>query len=186
MTSEFDPRLPFAPAATSSAAPAAASAALALATMLAEEAAAAPSEGVINPFLPRKPHFEPKAKSRHLPVHGRRAEPRRSVRPEAGTDADARQAAAGAASARCITPMGTGGNNLLASKRKFAKHGKSRPRLLRLAAAHGEVRRRLRRPAGLPRRRAQPRRLRLPDEHRLHPRRPAEPRVVGALRPRHA
>lgn len=26
---------------------------------------------------------------------------------------------------KVITPMGTGGNNLLASKRKFAKHGKS-------------------------------------------------------------
>src|SRR3954447_21753580 len=26
---------------------------------------------------------------------------------------------------KVLTPMGTGGNNLLASKRKFAKHGKS-------------------------------------------------------------
>ena len=37
--------------------------ALALATMLAEEAAAAPSRAVFDPFLPKKPHFEAKAKS---------------------------------------------------------------------------------------------------------------------------
>src|SRR5262249_46036675 len=36
---------------------------LALATMFAEEAAAAPSNAVFDPFLPKKPHFEAKAKS---------------------------------------------------------------------------------------------------------------------------
>ena len=47
-----------------------------------------------------------------------------------------------------------------------------------------EAGRRPRRPARLPRRRPQPRRQRLPDEHRQHPRRPAVPRLVGAVRPR--
>ena len=47
-----------------------------------------------DPFLPKKPHFEREGEERHLPVHGGRAEPHRSLRPEARTDAAARQAAA--------------------------------------------------------------------------------------------
>ena len=40
---------------------------------------------------------------------------------------------------KVLTPMGTGGNNLLASKRKFAKHGQSGLDFSRLAAAHGQA-----------------------------------------------
>ena len=87
---------------------------------------------------------------------------------------------------KVITPMGTGGNNAARQQAEVREARQVRPRLLRLAAAHGDVRRRLRRAPRLPGRRAEPRRQRLPDEHRLDPRGPAVARLVGALRPRHA
>jgi hypothetical protein len=98
---------------------------LALATMLAEdEAAAAPSRAVFDPFLPRKPHFEPKAKSVIFlfmeggPSHIDLFDPKPELTRMNGKPLPARFG-------KVLTPMGTGGNNLLASKRKFKKHGQS-------------------------------------------------------------
>jgi Protein of unknown function (DUF1501) len=98
--------------------------ALAFATMLADEATAAPFKGVVNPFLPKKPHFEPKAKSVIFlfmeggPSHVDLFDPKPELSRMNGTPLPARFG-------KVLTPMGTGGNNLLASKRKFAKCGKS-------------------------------------------------------------
>ena len=97
---------------------------LALATMLADEAAAAPSKGVINPFLPKKPHFAAKAKSVIFlfmeggPSHIDLFDPKPELTRMNGKPLPAKFG-------KVITPMGTGGNNLLASKRKFAKCGQS-------------------------------------------------------------
>jgi len=98
--------------------------ALAFATMLADEAAAAPFKGVVNPFLPKKPHFEPKAKSVIFlfmeggPSHVDLFDPKPELSRMNGTPLPSRFG-------KVLTPMGTGGNNLLASKRTFAKYGKS-------------------------------------------------------------
>ena len=98
---------------------------LALATMLAEdEAAAAPSHAVFDPFLPKKPHFEARAKSVIFlfmeggPSHIDLFDPKPELTRMHGKPLPARFG-------KVLTPMGTGGNNLLASKRKFGKHGQS-------------------------------------------------------------
>src|SRR5690349_6754383 len=97
---------------------------LALATMLAEEAAAAPSNAVFAPFLPKKPHFEPKAKSIIFlfmeggPSHVDLFDPKPELARMNGKPLPGRFG-------KVLTPMGTGGNNLLASKRKFKKYGKA-------------------------------------------------------------
>jgi hypothetical protein len=99
--------------------------ALALATMLAEdEAAAAPARAVFDPFLPRKPHFEPRAKSVIFlfmeggPSHVDLFDPKPELTRMNGKPLPARFG-------KVLTPMGTGGNNLLASKRKFQKYGRA-------------------------------------------------------------
>ena len=136
------------------------------------------------PFLPKKPHFEPKAKSviflfmeggpSHIDLFDPKPELTRlhgkPLPPSFG---------------KVITPMGTGGNTLLASKRKFTKHGQSGLEVSDWLPHIADVRRRLRRDPLVLGRRAQPRRQRLPDEHRLDPRRPAVAGVVGQLRPGH-
>ncbi len=97
--------------------------AIALSTLLAEEAAAAPSN-VVEPFRPRAPHFETKAKSVIFlfmeggPSHVDLFDPKPELTRRNGQPLPA-------SFGRVITPMGTGGNSLLASKRKFAKHGKA-------------------------------------------------------------
>lgn len=97
---------------------------LALATMLADEAAAAPSKGVINPFLPKKSHFESTAKSVIFlfmeggPSHVDLFDPKLDLTRMNGKPLPAKFG-------KVLTPMGTGGNNLLATKRKFKKCGKS-------------------------------------------------------------
>src|SRR6478736_3845280 len=97
---------------------------LALATMLANEAAAAPSTAVFDPFLPKKPHFEPRAKSVIFlfmeggPSHIDLFDPKPELTRMNGKPLPARFG-------KVLTPMGTGGNNLLASKRKFKKCGQA-------------------------------------------------------------
>jgi Protein of unknown function (DUF1501) len=97
---------------------------LALASLLADEASAAPSRGVIDPFLPKKPHFEPKAKSVIFlfmeggPSHVDLFDPKPELTRMNGKPLPTKFG-------KVLTPMGTGGNNLLASKHKFAKHGQS-------------------------------------------------------------
>jgi hypothetical protein len=98
--------------------------ALAFTTMLADEAAAAPFKGVVTPFVPKNPHFEPKAKSVLFlfmeggPSHVDLFDPKADLTRMNGKPLPGRFG-------KVLTPMGTGGNNLLASKRRFAKHGKS-------------------------------------------------------------
>ena len=138
-----------------------------------------------DPFTPKKPHFEAKAKTVIFlfmeggPSHIDLFDPKPELHEEHGKQLPARFGTV-------VTPMGTGGNTLLATKRKFAKHGKTGldvsdwlPHtakcaddlcILRACWADGLNH------VG----------SRLPDEHRLGPRRPAVPGVVGALRPRHA
>jgi hypothetical protein len=91
--------------------------ALALSTLLAEEAAASPLE-------PQKPHFPAKAKAVIFlfmeggPSHLDTFDPKPELNRRAGQKLPE-------SFGRVITPMGTGGNTLLASKRKWAKHGKA-------------------------------------------------------------
>ena len=130
----------------------------------------------------RLPHHPAQSQIRHLPLHGRRPEPPRHVRSQAGAGKARRPAAAGVVQAR---DPGDG-------RKEPAAHGqpaqvgaarRERPVGQRLAAAHGDVcRRSVRRPLALVRR-PEPLRRRLPDEHRLDPRRPAVARRVGQLRP---
>src|SRR5262245_44464214 len=71
-----------------------------------------------NPFLPRKPHFEPKAKAVIFlfmeggPSHVDLYDPKPELTRMHGHPLPA-------SFGKVITPMGTGGNTLLASKRKF-------------------------------------------------------------------
>jgi hypothetical protein len=97
---------------------------LALATIFADEAAAAPGGDVVNPFLPKRPHFEGKAKSVIFlfmeggPSHVDLFDPKPELARMNGRPLPGRFG-------KVLTPMGTGGNNLLASKRKFRKCGRS-------------------------------------------------------------
>jgi hypothetical protein len=93
---------------------------IALAAMAAaEEARSSPS-----PFLPKKPHFKPKAKAVIFlfmeggPSHVDLFDPKPELTRQNGKPLPA-------SFGKVITPMGTGGNNLLASKRKFKKHGQA-------------------------------------------------------------
>jgi hypothetical protein len=98
--------------------------AIVLSAMLADEAVGAPARGDANPFLPKKPHFEPKAKSVIFlfmeggPSHVDLFDPKPELTRMHGKPLPAKFG-------KVLTPMGTGGNNLLASKRKFAKCGQS-------------------------------------------------------------
>jgi hypothetical protein len=89
--------------------------ALALSALLADEARAASV---------RAPHFTPRAKAVIFlfmeggPSHVDLFDPKPELTRMNGKPLPARFG-------RVITPMGTGGNNLLASKRAFAKHGRS-------------------------------------------------------------
>jgi Protein of unknown function (DUF1501) len=94
--------------------------ALAFSALLADEALATP----INPLLAKAPHFAPKAKSVIFlfmeggPSHIDLFDPKPELTRMNGKPLPARFG-------KVITPMGTGGNNLFASKRKFKKHGQS-------------------------------------------------------------
>ncbi|MBY0457569.1 MAG: DUF1501 domain-containing protein [Gemmataceae bacterium] len=75
-----------------------------------------------DPLAPRKPHFEASAKAVIFlfmeggPSHVDLLDPKPELTRQHGKPLPA-------SFGKVITPMGTGGNNLLASKRKFAKHG---------------------------------------------------------------
>src|SRR5262249_21691980 len=77
-----------------------------------------------NPFIPKKPHFEPKAKAVILlfmeggPSHVDLFDPKPELTRMHGKPLPA-------SFGKVLTPMGTGGNTLLASKRAFRKHGQS-------------------------------------------------------------
>lgn len=98
--------------------------ALAFAALLAEETRAADAQVDIDPLAPKKPHFEPKAKRVIFlfmeggPSHVDLTDPKPELTRRHGQPLPA-------SFGKVITPMGTGGNNLLASKRKFAKYGQS-------------------------------------------------------------
>lgn len=99
--------------------------ALALSAMAADEARGeSPQNPVIAPFAPKKPHFAAKAKSVIFlfmeggPSHIDLFDPKPELTRQNGKPLPA-------SFGKVLTPMGTGGNNLLASKRKFAKFGKS-------------------------------------------------------------
>src|SRR5262245_64195074 len=87
-------------------------------------AADAPRAQEPNPFLPKKPHFETKAKRVIFlfmeggPSHVDLFDPKPELTKQHGKPLPA-------SFGKVITPMGTGGNTLLASKRKFKKHGQS-------------------------------------------------------------
>jgi len=95
---------------------------LALSVMAAGEESA--HAAATTPFLPKTPHFKPKAKRVIFlfmeggPSHVDLLDPKPELTRQHGKPLPA-------SFGRVITPMGTGGNTLLASKRKFAKHGKS-------------------------------------------------------------
>jgi hypothetical protein len=77
-----------------------------------------------SPFTPKKPHHEAKAKAVIFlfmeggPSHVDLFDPKPELTRQHGNPLPA-------SFGKVITPMGTGGNKLLASKRKFAKHGKA-------------------------------------------------------------
>ena len=77
-----------------------------------------------NPFAPKKPHFEARAKSVIFlfmeggPSHLDLFDPKPELTRMHGKPLPA-------SFGKVITPMGTGGNNLLASKRTWAKYGQS-------------------------------------------------------------
>ncbi|MBP3960371.1 DUF1501 domain-containing protein [Gemmata sp. G18] len=95
--------------------------ALALAALASAEA---PAPNAVDPLAPKKPQFEAKAKSVIFlfmeggPSHVDLFDPKPELTKQHGKPLPA-------SFGKVLTPMGTGGNNLLASKRKFAKHGKS-------------------------------------------------------------
>jgi hypothetical protein len=95
--------------------------AMAMATMLAEDAAGAV---VHDPTKPRKPHHEPKAKSVIFlfmeggPSHIDLFDPKPKLNELAGQPMPE-------SFGRPITAMGTAGNTLMGSPRKWAQHGKS-------------------------------------------------------------
>src|SRR5438067_1357212 len=102
--------------------------ALALSALMAEESRGSddprsPTAGA-NPLAPKKPHFEGKAKSVIFlfmeggPSHVDLFDPKPELTRQNGKPLPAKFG-------KVITPMGTGGNALLASKRKFSKHGRS-------------------------------------------------------------
>ena len=94
---------------------------IALTAMLADDARA---KGT-NPLAARKPHFAAEGEARHLPVHGRRAEPDRPVRSEAGAGEVGRQAAAREppADPKASSPPAT--NSSCPARGSSKKHGQS-------------------------------------------------------------
>ena len=91
---------------------------------LAAEARASEAPRAADPLAPKKPHFAAKAKSVIFlfmeggPSHVDLLDPKPELTRQHGKPLPA-------SFGKVLTPLGTGGNNLLASKRKFAKHGKS-------------------------------------------------------------
>ena len=122
---------------------------------------------------------------RHLPVHGGRAEPHRPVRPEAAAQPAGRQADARELSARSSRRWASSARRCCASRRRWTRHGEralGSPTGCRTSATCADDLAVVRscwadghQPLG----------RRVPDEHRLDPRRPAVAGVVGDVRPGH-
>jgi hypothetical protein len=98
---------------------------LALAAMLADEAAAEPvAIDPLRPLAPRPPHFAPRAKRCIFlfmeggPSHIDLFDPKPELTKRHGQPLPE-------SFGKVFTPMGVGGNALLASKRRFARHGRS-------------------------------------------------------------
>ncbi len=98
--------------------------AIAFSAMLAEESRANADRELTAPFAPKAPHFAGKAKSVIFlfmeggPSHVDLFDPKPELTRQHGKPLPA-------SFGKVVTPMGTGGNNLLASKRKFKKYGHS-------------------------------------------------------------
>jgi hypothetical protein len=101
--------------------------ALAMAALAAEDGRAEPGRSQGNsqdPLAPKAPHFKARAKSVIFlfmeggPSHIDLFDPKPELTRQHGKPLPA-------SFGKVITPMGTGGNNLLASKRKFARYGRS-------------------------------------------------------------
>jgi hypothetical protein len=98
--------------------------ALALSALAATESRASEAKAVGDPLAPKEPQFKATAKRVIFlfmeggPSHVDLTDPKPELTKRHGTPLPA-------SFGKVITPMGTGGNNLLASKRKFAKCGKS-------------------------------------------------------------
>src|SRR5947209_7798150 len=102
--------------------------ALAFAALLADEARATDRRdkpgGSPNPLLPKRPHFEARARSviflfmERGPSHLDLLDPKPELTRMNGKPLPARFG-------KVLTPMGTGGNALFASRHSFAKHGQS-------------------------------------------------------------
>ena len=67
------------------------------------------------PWRPKPPHHPAQGQIRHLAFHGGRAEPRRSVRPQAASSPNSTASRCRIRSASRITAMGTADNTLMAS-----------------------------------------------------------------------
>ena len=98
---------------------------LALSAMMADEAKAdSPEIDPLHPLAPRTPHFGAKAKSCIFlfmeggPSHIDLFDPKPELARRAGQPLPS-------SFGKIFTPMGVGGNNLLASRRKFEQHGES-------------------------------------------------------------
>ena len=121
---------------------------------------------------------------RHLPVHGRGAEPSRYVRPQTRAQPPGRPAAA----AELQAGDHAHGRRPRAAPGLAAEVEAARPEWdlgLRLAAAHRHLRRRHRGDPFLLVQRVEPRRGRLPDEHGLDAGRPSLAGELGDLRAGH-
>ena len=100
--------------------------AVALSALLAQEnqGADAPRSPEADPLAPKKPHFEPRARAVIFlfmeggPSHVDLFDPKPELTRRHGQPLPA-------SFGKVLTPMGTGGNNLLASKRTFARYGQS-------------------------------------------------------------
>ena len=138
-----------------------------------------------DPLAPKTAAPSAHGQVRHLAVHGRRPQPRRPVRPQAGAANGWPASRCPPPSAKSITAMGTGDNTLMPSKRTWKQYGQSGIWVSDWYPEHRAARRRHHGDPLLLGRRPEPRRLGLPDEHRLDPRRPPLAGRVGHLRPGH-
>ena len=144
---------------------------------------AAPPSGPTSPLAPRPPHFPAEGPAGHLPVHARRPEPPRDVRPQARPPAPRRQAAARQLRPGRDPPQGRRATRCWPRSGPSASTARAGSRSPTSCPTSARVRRR---PGGDPLvlgRQRQPPAGRLPDEHRLDPDGQAEPRELGRLRP---
>ena len=157
--------------------------AVALASLLASEAGAAASTSSVgqSSAAPRRRIFGPRATQRDLVLHRRRAEPHRPVRSQARSSNKLAGQPLPDSFERPITAMGRTAYTPLLATQAQVRPARSVGHLgQRLVSGNRHLRRRPGRGPQLPCRRAEPRRQRLPDEHRQHPGRPAVARAPGA------